>query len=343
MRKKSSSFILVLEDYITSYLPYSRGLSVNTINSYKQCFLLLFTFMREKKGKDPDEVSFADLGYDTLQEYLRWLETERNCSATTRNQRLSALSSFSEYAQNRDFEAACLFRTAVNKVPLKKSTKKPRAFFTRDEVRILLSIPDERHETGLRDKVLLSMMYATGARAQEICDLRVKDLQFEETSCVATLTGKGSKTRRIGIGKDCTGIIRGYIHHRGIASQMAKHVFSSQTHEQMTVSCVEGIFKKYVTIAKKENPGLFNADSYPPHSMRHSTASHLLEAGVDIVTIKNILGHASLQTTQIYAEMSQETIDMKLKEWNEKWFGNKPEATLPSGNRRAMPEFLTRR
>ena len=95
MRKKSSSFIPVLEDYFTTYLTYSRGLSVNTINSYKQCFLLLLTFMREKKGKDPDEVSFADLGYDTLQEFLRWLETERDCTAATRNQRLSAISSFS--------------------------------------------------------------------------------------------------------------------------------------------------------------------------------------------------------------------------------------------------------
>ncbi|MBR1450118.1 MAG: site-specific integrase, partial [Lachnospiraceae bacterium] len=90
MRKKSSNFIPVLEDYFTTYLTYSRGLSVNTINSYKQCFLLLLTFMREKKGKDPDEVSFADLGYDTLQEFLRWLETERDCTAATRNQRLSA-------------------------------------------------------------------------------------------------------------------------------------------------------------------------------------------------------------------------------------------------------------
>ena len=87
----------------------------------------------------------------------------------------------------------------------------------------------------------------------------------------------------------------------------------------------------------------FNADSYPPHSMRHSTASHLLEAGVDIVTIKNILGHTSLQTTQIYAEMSQETVDRKLKEWNEKWFANKPEPTLPKGNGRAMPDFLISR
>ena len=120
MRKKSSNFIPVLEDYFTTYLTYSRGLSVNTINSYKQCFLLLLTFMREKKGKDPDEVSFADLGYDTLQEFLRWLETERDCTAATRNQRLSAISSFSEYAQNRDFDAASLFRTAVKRVPSKK-------------------------------------------------------------------------------------------------------------------------------------------------------------------------------------------------------------------------------
>ena len=108
------------------------------------------------------------------------------------------------------------------------------------------------------------------------------------------------------------------------------------------MSCIEGIFRKYVSLAKADNPELFTAGSYPPHSMRHTTASHLLEAGVDIVTIKNILGHASLQTTQIYAEMSQETVDKKLKEWNEKWFSNRPEPTLTTGNGNAMPAFLLR-
>ena len=82
----------------------------------------------------------------------------------------------------------------------------------------------------------------------------------------------------------------------------------------MTVSCIEGIYKKYVPMARKQHPDLFRYESYPPHSMRHSTACHLLEAGVDIVTIKNILGHVSLQTTQIYAEFSQDTVDKKLKE-----------------------------
>ena len=109
----------------------------------------------------------------------------------------------------------------------------------------------------------------------------------------------------------------------------------------MTISCVEGIYKKYVTLAKKSNPGLFLADSYPPHSMRHSTACHLLEAGVDIVTIKNILGHVSLQTTQIYAEISQNTVDQKLREWNETWFGENKKIEMKKSIN--VPDFLRKR
>ena len=108
----------------------------------------------------------------------------------------------------------------------------------------------------------------------------------------------------------------------------------------MTVSCVEGIYKKYVTIAKKKHPDLFLQDSYPPHSMRHSTACHLLEAGVDIVTIRNILGHVSVQTTQIYAEMSQDSVDKKLKEWNDAWFGSKIEMME---SKKDIPDFLKKK
>lgn len=110
----------------------------------------------------------------------------------------------------------------------------------------------------------------------------------------------------------------------------------------MTISCVEGIYKKYVSIAKEQHPTLFRADSYPPHSMRHSTACHLLEAGVDIVTIKNILGHVSVQPTQIYAEMSQDTVDKKLKEWNETWFGNNQKIEIKK-SKDNIPDFLKNR
>ena len=337
MSRRKNEFMSLLEDYFKTYLPHSRGLSPNTIRSYKQSFMLLLRFMLEVKGIDPDDIRFSSLNYDTLLEFFNWLEKERHCKPVTRNQRLSALSAFSEYAQNREFDAASVFRSAVIKIPVKRGSKKARAVFSRDEIKILLALPDEIHETGLRDKVLLSFMYATGARAQEICDFTVDSLHINDKNASVTLVGKGAKVRQVGISLALARTVQKYIRHRRIERYPERHVFSSQTHEQMTVSCVEGIYKKYVAIAKKEHPDMFLKDSYPPHSMRHSTACHLLEAGVDIVTIKNILGHVSVQTTQIYAEMSQDSVDRKLKEWNETWFGDNVEVKEVEKD---VPEFL---
>jgi site-specific recombinase XerD len=299
-------------------------------------------FMLEIKDVAASDISFSDLTYETLLEFFNWLETDRKCKPATRNQRLSALSAFSEYAQNRDFDAASVFRGAIIKIPVKKSTQKQRATFTRDEIKILLNLPDDNYETGLRDKVLLSLMYATGARAQEICDLKVGDIRMNDASASITLAGKGSKTRQVGISKKLADTLHRYMCHRHIEKYPGRHIFSSQTHEQMTISCIEGIYKKYVIMAKNQNPSLFQADSYPPHSMRHSTACHLLEAGVDIVTIKNILGHVSVQTTQIYAEMSQDTVDKKLKEWNETWFGDNQKINVKKAADN-IPDFLKKR
>lgn len=339
MSRKKRDFMALLEDYFEAYLPYSRGLSPNTIKSYKQSFLLLIRFMRDVKKTNAEDISFSALTYDTLLEFLGWLETGRQCKASTRNQRLSALSAFSEYAQNRDFDAASVFRSAVVKVPIKKGAKKARSVFSREEIKILLALPDETCKTGLRDKVLLSFMYATGARAQEICDFKVSDLHINDRAASVTLFGKGSKIRQVGISLSLAKVIQNYIRHKHIDRRPERHVFSSQTHEQMTVSCIEEICKKYVAIAKREHPSMFLDNHYSPHSMRHSTACHLLEAGVDIVTIKNILGHVSVQTTQIYAEMSQDSVDKKLKEWNDSWFGNKVEIKEAQDN---VPDFLKR-
>lgn len=176
-----------------------------------------------------------------------------------------------------------------------------------------------------------------------MCDLIVRNIQFHEYTATFILTGKGNKTRRIGLPNNCVFMLKKYIHHRHIVKAYSRHIFSSQTHEQMTVSCIEGIFKKYVSLAKEKRPDLYPFDSYPPHSMRHSTASHLLEAGVDIVTIKNILGHVSLQTTQIYAELSQETVNKRLREWNDSWFGQETETNDYQNEKKdIVPEFLKR-
>jgi len=337
---KPSRFLELLNSFITNYMPCSIGASPNTVTSYKYAFRLLLEFMYSTKGISADKITFEQLDFGTLTEFLDWIEKDRGCSASTKNQRLSAIISFSDYAQNRDFDAASVFRSGVVKIPMKKGQKKQRTMFSAQEVSILLRLPNESKNIGLRDKVLLSVMYASGARAQEMCDLKIGSIQFNAKGATLNIKGKGGKSRRIGISDNCAKMLQKYISHQRLTSKPDKHVFSSQTHEHMTVSCVEGIFKKYVRQAKAENSALFREDSYPPHSMRHSTASHMLEAGVPIVVIKNFLGHASLQTTQIYAELTQNTVDKHLKEWNEKWFFHDSEIIKESRKANEMPDFL---
>lgn len=336
MKKKSIVFLELLESFLNTYLPCSVGLSINTINSYKQAFRLLLTYMYDQKKVPADKISFSDLDYETLLDFFSWLEKVRGCCGSTRNQRLSALSSFADYAQNP------VFRRDVKKLPSKRYQHKPRAIFTLEEVAILLDIPKKDREIDLRNRTLLSLMYASGARAQEICDLTVGDVKFNKDTVSLTIHGKGGKIRRIGIPKGCATLLSQYIRHRGIADQYERHIFSSQTHEHMTVSCIEEIFKKYVGLARKEHADLFREKSYPPHSMRHTTATHMLEAGVPIVVIKNFLGHSSLQSTQIYAEVTQNTLDKHIKAWNEKWA---PKPNIPvdkSTSSPVIPNFLMR-
>ena len=343
MKNKPPEFLELLETFLTVYLPCSVGVRSNTIKSYKDAFRLLIGYLYEHKNVSADQIAFSHLNYETLLEFLSWLETERGCGVTTRNQRLSALSSFAEYAQNRSFDAAAVFRRDVKKLPTKRCPHKPRAIFTLDEVAILLNLPRSDRATELRDKTLLSVMHASGARAQEICDLTVGDIRFNTDTVSLMLTGKGGKIRRVRIPKGCAALLTQYMKKRGIAEKASHHVFSSQTHEQMTVSCIEEIYKKYVRLAREQNPGFLCEKSYTPHSMRHSTASHMLEAGVPIVVIKNFLGHASLQSTQIYAEVTQNTLDKHIKAWNEKW-GPAPEGFADEpAVQSVIPDFLKRK
>lgn len=340
MKNKPSEFLELLKSFLYVHLPCSVGVSPNTVKSYKDAFRLLFKFMYEEKHMHADKVAFTDLDYTTILGFLSWLETERGCGISTRNQRLSALSSFAEYAQNRSFDAAMTFRRDTKKLPSKKCPDRMRTIFTLEETAFFLNLPQGDSATGLRNKTLLSVMYASGARAQEICDLTVSDFRFNSDTASLILTGKGGKARKVGIPKGCAALLKHYIDNRGLTGKNERYVFSSQTHEHMTVSCVQEIYKKYVNLAKEKYPSFFREKCYTPHSMRHSTATHMLEAGVPIAVIKNFLGHASLQSTQIYAEATQSTVDKHIKTWNEKW-GHKPDYIADNYKAySAIPDFL---
>jgi integrase/recombinase XerD len=337
MKNENSKFLELLNSFINQYLPVAMGASRNTIKSYKYAFRLLIEFLNSRNVSS-DKIDFSMLNYELISNFLTWLENERNCSPSTKNQRLSALLSFSEYAQNRNFEAASTFRSNIIRIPMKKASKKHRAVFTVNEISCLFHMPCATKEIGFRDQVILCLMYASGARAQEICDLKIRDFQLSSSGATLNITGKGDKTRRIGISLKCAGLLEEFIKRHNLTDKLDGYLFPSQTHEKMTISCVEEIFKKYVSLAKKKHPEMFHESSYPPHSMRHSTASHMLEAGVPLIVIKNFLGHESLQSTQIYAELSQNTVDRHLKEWNEKWFV--PDMTKNKEEPEQIPAFL---
>jgi len=338
MKRKSQGFLDLLENFFTDYMPHSAGLSKNTIKSYKYAFRLLMEYLYSEKGINSNEITFKSLDFDTINSFLNHLEQVRDCSIATRNQRLTALSSFASYAQNRSLDAA-VFANAINNVPVKTHAKKPRTIFTLEELSILFALPNRSTLLGMRDCVLLNLMYASGARSQEICDLTVRSIYFQENETKLTLIGKGKKARRIGIAQPCAALLKEYLDYRGISKQLDSHIFSSQTHEHMTTACITEIFKKYITLAKERNPMMFREESYTPHSMRHTTATSMLEAGVPIMAIKNFLGHKSIRTTERYAELTQATVNRYILDWNHKWFPQISETQgFPKVN--TLPEYL---
>jgi site-specific recombinase XerD len=315
---KTNTLLTALSDYFTSYLPDVKGLSRNTITSYQYAFQLLFDFLYEEKGLSPEKVTFKTLTFEIILEYLMWLETKRKCSTQTRNLRRTAIASFAKYALRKNFNEALQFHSDISEIPPKITPKNSDIkYFTKEEVAIVLSAPKARTAIGKRDVMLLSLLYASGARAQEICDLTLNDICFG-TETNIRLVGKGNKARLVTIPSNCAMMLKNYLKNRNLdlssPQDRLKHVFSSQTHEKMSISCVEEIVKKYVVKSREAHPHLFKRKSYTPHSFRHSIAVHMLECGESLVVIKAFLGHSSIMTTTVYARVTPELANKYLRE-----------------------------
>lgn len=315
---KTNTLLASLSDYFESYLPEVKGFSDNTITSYQYAFQLLFDFLYEEKGLPPEKVTFDSLSNGTLLEYLAWLENKRGCSPGTRNLRRTAVASFAKYALKNNFGDALQFYSNVKDIPKKNTPKNSDIkYFTKDEIAIILNAPDTRSPIGKRDVMLLSLLYASGARAQELCDLTLNDIYFG-TETNIRLVGKGSKARMVTIPENSAMMLRNYLSSKNLNTSSAKdrlrHVFSSQTHEHMSISCVEAIVKKYVVKSKNLYPHLFKRKTYTPHSFRHSIAVHMLECGESLVVIKAFLGHESITTTTVYASVTPELANKYLRE-----------------------------
>lgn len=306
---KPDHFAYHLTKYFADYLPNQIAASKNTIHSYRDTFVQLFEFYKEKQHIPPEKLNYACFTASRIEEFLTWLEETREISASTRNQRLAAIHAFFRYLQYRD-PAGFDQCAEVLSVPFKKVPSVPVNYMDMEETTLLFSLPDQRDPAQLRDLAMMTLLYESGARVQELIDLQPASLRFGRTYQVE-LHGKGDKTRLVPINAKVVTIVRNYMKQYN-RQDPHEPLFVNRRGEKLTRAGVQYIIDKYIAIAKTRRPDLFQR-KITNHSFRHSKAMHLLEAGVNLVYIRDFLGHTSVITTEIYARSNPKTKEAQLQ------------------------------
>ena len=302
-----ADFAYYLTQFLGRYLPGEKNLSPHTIASYATTFKLLLVFCEQEKSLTPERLSLADITYELVVDFLAWIETNRNCSVSTRNQRLVALHSFVRFVQKQYPENLFEFQKIL-RIPDKKCANTVVPFLTGEEMQVLLSMPDFHTKHGMRDMTLMSLLYDSAARVQEIIDLKMKDIRLEKPA-VITLHGKGQKTRNVPIMEKTKNLLEVYLRYQSNNAGINngdQYLFVNQKRQQLTRWGISYIIDKYVDLANQQEN--FNVSfSVTPHVFRHSKSVHLLQSGVNLIYIRDFLGHSDCSTTQIYARADTET------------------------------------
>jgi len=297
MRAPQIGFAQLVQDFFLRRLVNERGASARTIESYRDAFELLFAFIEKRTGKPPSALSLTDLDAPLILDFLDHLETERGNTPRTRNARLAAIHSFMRFASIRD-PASLPVAQRVLAIGSKRFDRPVLGYLTREQVAAILAAPDRGTWGGHRDAVLLATTYNTGARVSEITDLRVRDVLLDRQTAVH-LRGKGRKERDIPLWKNTATDLRGWLDR--INPEPDRPVFPNRTGEPLTRSGVRDRLARAVAKAEQQCPSLQGLH-VSPHTLRHSTAVHLLQSGTDLAVIALWLGHASPTTTHQYLE-----------------------------------------
>jgi site-specific recombinase XerD len=295
-----TNFSFHLSEYLTKYLPAQLGAATNTIKSYRDTFVILLRYLKRNKGILPEKLRLEDFSKDLINDFLIWLENERNCGTSTRNQRLSAIQSFFRYLQIES-PAHIFVCQQILSISIKRSPKPLINYLSIEGIKSIISIPDTNKKSGRRDFVLLCLLYDTGARVQEIADCVINDIRLTEPATIR-LTGKGSKSRIVPIMSKTLTYLKKYLEENNLDEQdnSSHPLFYNRKSEKLTRAGINYILNKYVEYARILTPELI-PESVSPHCLRHSKAMHLLQSGVNLIYIRDLLGHVDIKTTEIYA------------------------------------------
>jgi site-specific recombinase XerD len=297
----------IIRDYFTDHLPRLRGASPHTVHSYRDSIVLLLRFLAAKGGKAVTQLDLVDIGPAGILDFLSYLEKERKNGVPTRNIRLSAIHALFHFIASRNPEHLELAQRVLG-IPFKRARQRVIDYLEYEEVESILQAIDRTTIQGARDYALLATMFNTGARVQEIADLRFRDLQLNKPFQVR-LFGKGRKERYCPIWPQTASVLRSFCKARDPESQPEGHVFLNHRGTPLSRFGIRHILSQCLQRARDDVPTLRKKRLHP-HSIRHSTAVALLKSGVDLSTISHLLGHASPTTTSRYAKVD---LEMKRK------------------------------
>ena len=294
-----------LKRFFSHYLPVQKGLSENTVLSYRDAIKLLLCYAADRWKKSVDELCVEDIDESLVLTFLDHLETVRGCSPSTRNARLAAIRAFFGFLA-REEPSLVLHCQAIRAIPLKRTEHKAIDYLEEKEIQAMLDAVDVNSRTGIRDKALLLLLYNTGARVSEIVGLHVTDLRLDDAPQVKLL-GKGKKHRSCPLWPETAQALQAYLQQRAPKNPGQEQFFLNANGSGITRFGVRYVIRKYA--AKAENACVsISSKSVSPHTIRHTTAMHLLRAGNDINMVSYWLGHAHINTTHVYVE-----IDMDMK------------------------------
>ncbi|MEF8722433.1 integrase [Candidatus Accumulibacter phosphatis] len=299
------SFATLVQAYFADYLTQQRALSPQTVAAYRDAFVLFLAFAQCRLGKSPTAMTLADMTPELITAFLNHLEQQRHNCVRSRNARLAALRSFLKFAGHRDVSSLRIVERALG-IPVKRFERPMFGYLSREEMLAVIDAPDGTW-IGQRDHVLFLMLYNTGARVSEIIGVKVGEVVVEDRAACVHLHGKGRKQRSVPLWRSTVRAIRAW-RKQNPQFEAASPLLPNRNGQAMTRANVSLRLALAVQTATTAYPDLAKR-KVSPHVIRHTTAMHLLQAGVDISVIALWLGHESPVTTHQYVEA-----DLAMKE-----------------------------
>ncbi|MEN6455289.1 MAG: tyrosine-type recombinase/integrase [Prolixibacteraceae bacterium] len=297
----TTDFAKYLTKFFTEYLVGERGASSHTIRSYSDTFTLVLTYMDKVRHIAADRLTLTHLYRESVLDFLDWLQKERKCANSTRNQRLAALHSFFTYMQYEDVKHLEQWQNILSIKVKRQERRSSVNYLTVEGIKFVLEQIPVNTKEGRRNLALLALLYDSGARVSELINLSPSSLNLNNP-CYVTLWGKGNKKRIVPLQNEQVRLLMSYMkeNHLDSPSYNQRPLFINNRGEKLTNSGVTYILNLYATNARVLKPDLI-PEKISPHTLRASKAMHLLQSGVNLVYIRDILGHVSIQTTEIYA------------------------------------------